>query len=129
MRLFFSIAAAAALLFTPLYASAASPVKTVNYRTAYHLLHPSTSAGEYTGRLTLRFYADGTVSGSYRGEFQNTLHLVAGGLTGSKLWLSFGARGVHQFKGTVGKDGKITGTLTNWRGPNVYEFTAVPTAS
>lgn len=127
MRLILSLAAVAALLFAPLSARADTPTKTVTYRTSYHLIHPSTAAGEYTGRLTLRFYAGGLVNGTYRDEFEGGFHPVSGGVTsGNKLWLSFGHRGAHQFNGTIGKDGSITGTLSNWRGPNVYQFTAAP---
>lgn len=126
MRVLFSLAAAAALLAAPLYASAKPPVKSVTYHTAYHLIHPSTSAGEYTGRLILRFYAGGIVSGSYRNEFQSAIHQVAGGLKGTKIWLTFGNAGIGQFRGVIAKDGKITGTLTNWAGPSTYRFTAVP---
>lgn len=127
-RVLVSLAAAAGLLLVPLGANAAETLRTVNYRTDYHLTHPMPSAGEYTGRMTLHFYADGTVNGTYRDEFQNQIHLVTGAVRGSTLWLSFGSRG-HQFNGTIAKGGIISGSLTNWRGPNVYQFTAVPAAT
>lgn len=129
MRLMFSLAAAAAFLLIPVTASADSPVKTVHYTTAYHLTHPSTSAGEYTGVLTLHFYANGIVSGLYRDDSGGTFQTVSGGLSGTKLWFSFGAKGARRFNGTIEKDGSITGTLTNWKGPNVYAFKAVPSTS
>jgi hypothetical protein len=87
------------------------------------------SGGEVTGTMRLTFSSDGTVSGTYREEFRGGFQSVAGGVTGNKLWLSFGSRGGHQFRGTVEKNGTISGTLTNWRGPRVFEFTAVPTTS
>lgn len=129
MRMILSLAAAAAFLLLPFTASADAPQKSVNYTTAYHLVHPSTTVGEYTGRMTLHFYANGIVNGTYRDEFAGNIKTVSGGVTGSKVWLSFGMKGVHQFNGTIERDGTIKGTLTNWRGPNVYAFTAVPSAS
>ena len=129
MRMILSLAAAAAFLLAPFTASADAPQKTINYTTSFHLIHPSTAAGEYTGRMTLRFYANGTVSGTYRDEFAGNIKTVSGGLSGNKLWLSFGMKGKHQFNGTVEKDGTVKGTLTNWNGPNVYAFSAVPSAS
>ena len=129
MRTFLSLAVAALLLLAPFTARAAATVKTVNYDTAYHQTNPMPSAGEYTGRMTLHFYADGTVNGTYREEYQGHVHPVSGGLRGSSIWLSFGQRSAHQFNGTIGKGGIITGSLTNWRGPTVYTFKAVPSAS
>lgn len=82
--------------------------------------------GAVTGRMTLSFSKDGTVTGTYRDEFQGGTHSVAGGLRGTSIWLSIGSQGRRQFRGTIRKDGTISGTLSNWRGPNVYEFTAVP---
>ncbi len=129
MRTLLSLALAAAVLLAPFAARAASTVRTVNYHTSYRLSEPATSAGEYVGRMTLHFYADGTVNGTYRDEFAGGIRSVSGGLNGNKLWLSFGSRGNHQFTGTIDKGGIITGSLTNWRGPNVYTFRAVPSAS
>lgn len=129
MRLILSLAAFAAIVLAPLGASADTPAKTVTYHTAYHLIHPSNGVGEYTGRMTLRFYANGVVNGTYRDEFAGNIKTVSGGVSGNKLWLSFGMKGKHQFSGTIEKDGTVKGTLTNWRGPNVYAFSAVPSAS
>jgi len=129
MRTLLSLAIAAAVLLAPSTSRAATTVRTVNYHTAYHLSEPTTSAGEYVGRMTLHFYTDGTVNGTYRDEFAGGIRSVSGGLNGSKLWLSFGSNGNHQFTGTIGRGGIITGSLTNWRGPNVYTFRAVPSAS
>lgn len=129
MRILLSFAVAAAVLLAPSAARAASTVRTVNYHTSYRLSEPTTSAGEYVGRMTLHFYADGTVNGTYRDEFAGGFRSVSGGLNGSKLWLSFGGRRNHQFTGTIGRGGIITGSLTNWRGPNVYTFRAVPSTS
>jgi hypothetical protein len=129
MRILLSFAVAAAVLLAPSAARAASTVRTVNYHTSYRLSEPTTSAGEYVGRMTLHFYADGTVNGTYRDEFAGGSRSVSGGLNGSKLWLSFGGRRNHQFTGTIGRGGIITGSLTNWRGPNVYTFRAVPSTS
>ena len=129
MRILLSFAVAAAVLLAPSAARSASTVRTVNYHTSYRLSEPTTSAGEYVGRMTLHFYADGTVNGTYRDEFAGGIRSVSGGLNGTKLWLSFGSRGNHQFTGTIGRGGIITGSLTNWRGPNVYTFKAVPSAS
>jgi len=129
MRTLLSLAIAAAVLLAPTAVPAATTVRTVNYHTSYRLTEPTTSAGAYVGRMTLRFYADGTVNGTYRDESAGGLRQVSGGMNGSKLWLSFGSRGNHQFTGTIDKGGVITGSLTNWRGPNVYTFKAVPSAS
>lgn len=129
MRMFLSLAAAALMLLSPFTARAAATVKTVNYDTAYHLTNPMPSAGQYTGRMTLHFYADGTVNGTYREEYQGNVHPVSGGVRGAKIWLSFGMKGTHQLTGTIEKGGIITGSLTNWRGPNVYAFKAVPAVS
>ena len=129
MRILLSFAVAAAVLLAPSAARSASTVRTVNYHTSYRLSEPTTSAGEYVGRMTLHFYADGTVNGTYRDEFAGGFRSVSGGLNGSKLWLSFGGRRNHQFTGTIGRGGIITGSLTNWRGPNVYTFRAVPSTS
>lgn len=129
MRLFLSLAAAAGLLLAPMTARAASTVKTVTYHTSYHQTQPMNTGGEYVGRMTLRFLPDGTVNGTYRDEFESGIHSVAGGVHGTSIWLSFGMRGHHQFNGSIGKGGVITGTLSNWHGPNVYKFTAVPATS
>ncbi|HKU66825.1 MAG TPA: hypothetical protein VJP85_03520 [Candidatus Baltobacteraceae bacterium] len=129
MRMLFSIVAAAALLAVPLAAHAAKTAKTLTYHTSYQQTQPLASAGQYTGRMTLHFYADGTVNGTYRDEYEGGFESVSGGLTGDRLWLSFGSRGRHQFNGTIGKGGVISGSLTNWRGPKVYAFKAVPSTS
>ncbi|HET6896133.1 MAG TPA: hypothetical protein VFH72_12190 [Candidatus Baltobacteraceae bacterium] len=129
MRTLLSFAIAAAVLLAPTAVPAATTVRTVNYHTTYRQSHPIESAGSYAGRMTLHFYADGTVNGTYRDEFAGGFRSVSGGLNGSKLWLSFGGRRNHQFTGTIGRGGVITGSLTNWRGPNVYTFKAVPSAS
>lgn len=129
MRMILTLAAAVAFALVPFTASADSPLKTVNYTTAYHQTHPAASAGQYTGVMTLRFYANGIVNGTYRDESAGTIKTVSGGLNGSKLWLSFGSKGGRNFNGTIEKDGTITGTLSNWRGPNVYTFKAVPSTS
>lgn len=125
MRMLLLAAAVLPLLLLPFTASADSPKKVVTYATAYHLIHPNISGGDYTGRLTLRFYADGVVNGIYRDDWRTATHSVAGGYKGTSIWLSFGAPG-RQFNGTIHDDGRITGTLTHWQGPNVYEFTARP---
>jgi hypothetical protein len=114
------------LLFAPLTAHAVTASKTVEYRTSYQQTQPMPSGGQYVGRMTLHFYSDGTVNGTYRDEFQGGFRPVSGGMNGSKIWLSFGRRGNHQFNGTIGNGGVITGSLTNFRGPNVYKFTATP---
>lgn len=128
MRVLLSLGAAAALLLAPLTASAASPpLKTVKYVVSLHQIQPRASAGaKYTGYLTLRFYSGGLVNGFYRDEFSTRAKTVTGGLHGGKLWLSFGMNAKHQFDGMLEKDGRITGTLTHWPGPNVYELTARP---
>ncbi len=125
MHYAFSLVCTAAFLFAPLQAQALTSNKTVSYRTTYHQSSPIASAGEYAGRMTLHFSSSGIVNGTYRDE-SGTTHQVSGGLTGDNLWLSFGMRGRHQFTGLVHDDGTITGTLSNWRGPRTYEFTAVP---
>jgi len=129
MRMLLSLAAAAVLVLAPFTAQSATTVRTVNYHTSYQQTQPMQSAGQYTGRMTLRFYSSGIVSGTYRDESAGGFQNVSGGLTGDKLWLSFGSRGRHQFSGTIGKGGVISGTLSNWRGPRVYTFKAVPSAS
>jgi hypothetical protein len=128
MRMLLSLAAAA-LVLMPFTAHAATTVKTVKYHTSYQQTQPTQSAGQYVGRMTLHFYSSGIVNGTYRDEYQGGFRSVSGGLSGNKLWLSFGARGRHQFNGTIGKGGVISGSLTNWRGPNVYTFKAVPSES
>lgn len=129
MRMLTTLIAVAGLMLAPLGASAIqNAAKTVTYRTAYHQTHPLQSGGEVTGHMRLTFGSGGTVSGTYRDEFAGGISTVAGGVNGTSIWLSFGARG-HQFHGTVHKDGTISGTLSNWRGPRSYRFTAVPTTS
>lgn len=113
-------------LLVPLSTRAAETVKTVNYHTAYRQTQPMQTAGEYTGRMTLHFYADGTINGLYRDESNGGFRQVSGGLRGSRIWLSFGTAGHHQLSGTIEKGGVISGSLTNFRGPNVYAFRAVP---
>lgn len=129
MRTLLSLAAAAAFVLAPYTAHAATTVRTVNYHTSYQQTQPMATAGQYTGRMTLRFYSSGIVNGTYRDEFAGGIKNVSGGLSGDKLWLSFGMHGRHQFNGTIGKGGIISGTLSNWRGPCVYTFKAVPSAS
>lgn len=130
MRLLISLAAIAAISLAPLRAPAVvHAAKTVSYHTAYSQTLPVKTAGQVTGVMRLTFASSGIVSGTYRDEFGGRILSVAGGLTGSSLWLSFGSHGGHQFRGTVNKDGSISGTLSNWRGPRQYHFTAVPGAS
>jgi hypothetical protein len=130
MRPLLSIAAIAAVLLAPLTANAVTTSsKTVTYHTAYRQTQPLAAGGEVTGILRLTFAPGGTVSGTYRDEFRGGIHTVAGGVTGSNIWLSFGTRGAHQFRGVIHNNGTITGTLSNWRGPRVYHFTAVPSTS
>jgi hypothetical protein len=130
MRLLCSFAAAAAMLVAPITAHAVTgSAKTVTYHTAYRQTRPLPSGGEVTGVMRLTFAPDGSVSGTYREEFAGGTQTVAGGLTGSSIWLSFGARGRHQLQGVLEKNGTISGTLSNWRGPRVFQFTAVPAKS
>lgn len=130
MRLIVSFGALAALLLAPLTASAVQTVaKTVTYHTAYHQTNPTRTAGEVTGVMRLTFAPGGTVSGTYREEFAGGISTVAGGVTGTRIWFSFGRHGGHQFRGVIESGGTITGTLSNWKGPYTYRFTAVPAAS
>jgi hypothetical protein len=129
MRFMLSLAAVAALMAAPYSAIAVTSTTTVHYTTSYQQTFPMASGGQYTGRMTLTFRKDGTVSGTYRDEFAGGLHSLAGGVSGNHIWLSFGMRGRRQFNGTIGKGGIITGTLSNWRGPKTYNFKAVPTTS
>lgn len=130
MRLLVSLAAVAAISLVPLRAPAVEhAAKTVTYHTSYTQTLPVQAGGQVTGLMRLTFNSGGIVSGTYRDEFAGRILSVAGGLTGSSLWLSIGSRGGHQFRGTVNKDGSITGTLSNWRGPRQYHFTAVPSTS
>lgn len=129
MRVFASLAAAAAILAAPLGAAAAAST-TTTYHTAYRQVQPTQTAGEVTGVMRLTFSPGGTVSGTYRDEFgSNQLYTVAGGVHGTSIWLSFATRIQSRFHGTIEKDGTIVGSLTNWRGPKVYRFTAVPAKS
>lgn len=130
MRILMSFAACAALLFVPLTAGAVqNAAKTITYHTAYTQTHPIPSAGEVTGRMRLTFTADGIVSGTYQEEYGARISTVTGGVDGTKIWLSFGIQGRHQFNGVINKDGSITGTLSNWHGPRQYRFSAVPATS
>lgn len=130
MRLLISLAAIAAISLAPLRAPAVEhAAKTVSYHTAYTQTQPLAAGGQVTGIMRLTFGSGGIVSGTYRDEFAGRILSVAGGLTGSNLWLSFGSRGGHQFRGTLNKDGSISGTLSNFRGPRQYHFTAVPSTS
>ena len=130
MRMLITLAAAAGLILAPLSASAVqNAAKTVTYRTVYHQTRPTQTAGEVTGQMRLTFGSSGTVSGTYRDEFAGGIVNVAGGVNGTSIWLSFGVRGGHQFHGVIHRNGTISGTLSNWRGPRTYHFTAVPTTS
>lgn len=130
MRLILSLAAVAGLLFAPHTALAVqNAAKTVTYHTAYHQTTPTQTAGEVTGVMRLTFGPDGTVTGTYRDEFAGGFSSVAGGISGANIWFSFGRRAGHQFRGVVEKNGTISGTLSNWRGPRTYHFTAVPATS
>lgn len=130
MRLLITLAAAAGLILAPLGASALqNAAKTVTYHTAYHQTTPSRTAGEVIGQMRLTFGSSGSITGTYRDEFAGGTSIVAGGVTGTKIWLSFGTRGGHQFHGIIHENGTISGTLSNWRGPRTYQFTAVPTTS
>ncbi len=128
MRMILSLAAVAALALLPFTAAADSPLKTVHYRTAYHLTHPNMSSGDYTGVMMLQFYSSGIINGNYRDDSAGTIVTVTGGFSGSKVWLSIGTKGTRQMNGTIEKDGSIKGTLSNWKGPDVYAFQALPTA-
>ena len=129
MRLSLLLAAALAVFFVPIGAHAATLQKTVQYHTSYHETHPMPSGGAYTGRMTLRFYSDGSITGTYRNEFQAGILPVSGGVDGARIWFSIGIRNSRHVEGTIGKGGVITGTLTNWVGPDVFEFTAEPSTS
>lgn len=130
MRFMMSFAACAALLFTPLGALAAqNAAKTITYHTAYTQTNPFPSGGEVTGQMRLTFSPDGIVSGTYREEYGSRISSVTGGVDGNKIWLSFGTQGRRRFTGVIEKDGKITGTLSNWRGPRQFHFTAAPGTS
>lgn len=130
MRLFLSVAVAVALIIAPLQAYAVQAERTVQYRTTYYLVYPLESPGDYPGRMTLHFTPKGEVSGTYRDEYAGGYIHVAGGLTGTKLWLTFGgARGTRQLRGTLHADGTITGSLTHWQGMHTYKFSAVPVTS
>ena len=128
MRVFASLAAAAAIFAAPL--SVAAAATTTTYHTAYRQVQPTQTAGEVTGVMRLTFSPGGTVSGTYRDDFgSNQLYTVAGGVHGTRIWLSFATRVQARFHGTIEKNGTITGSLTNWHGPRVYRFTAVPATS
>ena len=118
--------AAAALLVLPLHAGAVTENKVVTYKTAYYLVHPMTSAGEYLGTMTLHFYPDGRVNGTYREEYAGPSMSVAGGMRGSTLWLSFAPGGARQLNATIDDGGVITGSLRNWHDQRVYKFVGVP---
>ncbi|HLI97400.1 MAG TPA: hypothetical protein VKT72_15125 [Candidatus Baltobacteraceae bacterium] len=131
MRLVLSFAAAAAVLLTPLAAHAVTThSRTVTYNTTMRQTSgPLPSGGVIGGTMRLTFSSGGIVNGTYRDKMQGGMLTVAGGLTGHDLWLSFGGRGRHQFRGKVQNNGIVAGTITNWRGPRVYDFTAVPAKS
>lgn len=129
MRFIFSAAAAIVLSIAPFGAMAVTTSTTVHYNTSYHQVSPMPSGGAYTGRLTLHFHKGGIVNGTYRDEFAGPTRTVSGGVHGTEIWLSFGGRGSHQFTGTIGKGGVITGSLSGWHGPRVYKFTATPATS
>jgi hypothetical protein len=128
MRSLITLLTAVAITLAPLAAPADNLVRTVNYRTAYRQVAPMSSAGEYAGHMTLRFYSSGIVNGTYRDESAGSIHTVTGGLNGTKIWLSLGNRGQRNVNGTIEKGGLIRGMLTGRRGPVQYEFTATPVA-
>lgn len=130
MRFLLSVAVAAALLIAPLQAGAVTTGRTIEYSTVYSQVYPFISPGEYTGRMTLHFTAKGEVSGLYRDEYVGNYIHVAGGLTGTKLWLSFGgAAATRRFEGTLHEDDTITGSLMHWNNVDTYKFTARPATS
>lgn len=130
MRLIVSLAAIAGLLLAPHTALAVqNAAKTVTYHTVYHQTYPTQTAGEVTGVMHLTFGPGGMLTGTYRDEFAGGNSSVAGGVSGTKIWFSFGTRAGHQFRGVIEKNGTISGTLSNWRGPRTYHFTAVPATS
>lgn len=111
---------------SPLCVPAETAVRTVTYDTTYRQTTPVQTAGANVGVLTLTFYKSGIVSGNYRDEFNGTLQTVAGGYAGNKIWFSVGRNGQETFRGTIGSDGRLTGTASGWRGPRAGTLTAIP---
>jgi hypothetical protein len=130
MRFLFSVAVAAALFIVPLQGGAVQTGRTIEYSTTYSLVYPYASPGAYLGRMSLHFTGNGDVIGLYRDEYVGNFIQVAGGLNGTKLWLSFGgAAGTRRFEGTLHEDDTITGSLMQWNDVQTYAFKAAPSTS
>jgi hypothetical protein len=103
------IAALAALALTAAFAlpALAAPSTTVSYNFNVRE-YDSLTAGEYQGRMRIRFSPDGIVYGTFLNS-EGQVSSVTGGLHGTKIWLQIGNGsfiGRRYFNGTL-IDGKI----------------------
>jgi hypothetical protein len=74
-------------------AAAASPAaRTVRHLELLTTLVADDNPAPIAGKLTLTIAADGTISGTYRGQ-DGSPQPVDGGLDGAKVWLDIGPRG------------------------------------
>ena len=107
---------------------------TRTYDTTMTQTQPIPSAGVVAGKLTLTTSSDGVINGWYIPQDAGSPVVVTGAQQGNTLWLELGEMGALRIDGSVGKDGGIVGTATQFPDigssyygiPPAFSFVAKP---